>query len=135
MRSRNPTTWMWEQAYDLLQEAERMHRQFFRLSASAQPCPAWEPPADVYEDENELVAVVALPGVPPDRIQVTLEGDTLVVRAESRIPRPPRAGGIRRLEIPYGRFERAIQLPPGRLEAVGRDLVDGCLVLRLRKLS
>jgi HSP20 family molecular chaperone IbpA len=135
MPSRNPTTWMWEQAYDLLQEAERLHRQFFRLSASAHACPVWEPPADVYEDEHELVAVIALPGVPADRIHVSLEGGALVVRAESRSPRPARAGGIRRLEIPYGHFERVIQLPAGRLEAVGRDLVDGCLVLRLRKLD
>ena len=135
MASRNPTTWMWDQAYDLLQEAERLHRQFFRLSASAHACPVWEPPADLYEDDDELVAVIALPGVPQDRVHVTLEGGSLVVRAESRVPRPAHAGGIRRLEIPYGRFERAIALPAGRLEAVSRDWVDGCLVLRLRKLD
>ncbi len=133
MASRNPTTWMWNQAYDLLQEAERLHRQFFRLSASAHACPVWEPPADLYEDDDELVAIIALPGVPEDRIQVTLEDGSLVVRAESRVPRPVRAGEIRRLEIPYGHFERAIKLPAGRLEAVSRDLIDGCLVLRLRK--
>jgi HSP20 family protein len=135
MASRNPTTWMWEQAFDLLQEAERLHRQFFRLSAAGGTCPVWEPPADVYEDGEELVAVIALPGVPADRIKVTLEGDSLVVRAESRLPRPARAGGIRRLEIPYGHFERAIKLPAGRLEPIARDLIDGCLVLRLRKLD
>jgi HSP20 family protein len=135
MASRNPTTWMWDQAYDLLQEAERLHRQFFRLSASGHECPVWEPPADVYEDDDELVAVVALPGVPADRVQVTLEGGSLVVRAESRATRAARAGAIRRLEIPYGRFERAIALPAGRLEAVSRELIDGCLVLRLRKLD
>jgi HSP20 family protein len=135
MASRNPTTWMWDQAYDLLQEAERLHRQFFRLSATAHACPVWEPPADLYEDDDELVAVVALPGVPAESIRVTLEDGSLVVRAESRLQRPARAGAIRRLEIPYGRFERAIELPAGRLEAVSRDLVDGCLVLRLRKLN
>jgi HSP20 family molecular chaperone IbpA len=135
MAARNPTTWMWDQAFDLLDEAERLHRQFFRLSASAQACPVWEPPADVYEDDDELVAVVALPGVPAEAIRLTLEDSSLVVRAESRIPRPARAGEIRRLEIPYGRFERAIKLPAGRLEVAARDLVDGCLVLRLRKLD
>jgi HSP20 family molecular chaperone IbpA len=126
---------MWDQAFDLLDEAERLHRQFFRLSASAHACPVWEPPADLYEDEDELVAVVALPGVPAENIRLTLEDGSLVLRAESRIPRPARAGEIRRLEIPYGRFERAIKLPAGRLEVAARDLVDGCLVLRLRKLD
>src|SRR5690349_22072496 len=128
MAARNPTTWMWDQAFDLLDEAERLHRQFFRLSASAHTCPAWEPPADLYEDDEELVAVVALPGVPADSIRLTLEDSSLVVRAESRIPRPVRRGEVRRLEIPYGRFERAIKLPTGRLEVISRDLVDGCLV-------
>jgi HSP20 family protein len=126
---------MWDQACDLLHDAERLHRQFFRLSASAHQRPVWEPPADVFEDEHELIAVIALPGVPADRIQVAVESGMLVIRAESRIPRPARAGEIRRLEIPYGRFERAIELPEGRLEAVARELVDGCLVLRLRKLN
>jgi HSP20 family molecular chaperone IbpA len=95
----------------------------------------WEPPADLYEDDEGLVAVVALPGVPAEAVRLTLEDGSLVVRAESRIPRPARPGEIRRLEIPYGRFERAIKLPAGRLEVVARDLVDGCLVLRLRKLD
>ena len=126
---------MWEQAFDLLQETERLHRRFFRLGASVHECPAWEPPADVYEDDHELTVVVALPGVPVERIEITVESGALVVRAESRIPRPTRAGEIRRLEIPYGRFERVIELPPGRLEAVSRELVDGCLVLRLRKIN
>ena len=134
MASRNPTTWMWDQAYDLLQEAERLHRQFFRLSASAHACPVWEPPANVYEDDDELVAIIALPGVPADCVQVTLESGSLVVRAESRVPRPVRAGEIRRLEIPYGHFERRIELPPGRFDVVRRELADGCLVLGLRKL-
>jgi HSP20 family molecular chaperone IbpA len=41
---------------------------------------------------------------------------------------------IRRLEIPYGRFERRIELPAGRFEIGRRDLADGCLLLTLRKL-
>ena len=33
--------------------------------------PAWEPPVDVFEDEREVVIVVAMPGVPAERVQVT----------------------------------------------------------------
>jgi HSP20 family molecular chaperone IbpA len=130
----NPTTWMWEEACDLLDEAERLHRQFFRLSA-AHAGPVWEPPADVYEDQDQFVVIVALPGVPPERIEVTLESGALVMRAERRMPCPRQAGEIHRLEIPYGYFERSIPLPAGRLQAVARDVVDGCLVLRLKKLN
>ncbi len=55
------------------------------------------------------------------------------MRAERR---PPFAGArraVRRLEIPYGYFERRVRLPEARLVADLRESLDGCLVLRLRK--
>ena len=63
---------MWAQAVELLEQAERMHRQFFRLTRRRQPHQAvWEPPVDMFEDEREIVILVALPGVPADRVEVT----------------------------------------------------------------
>jgi HSP20 family molecular chaperone IbpA len=133
MSSRNPNSWMWAQACDLLDQAERMHRQFFQLGASGRTRAVWEPPVDVFEDELEIIIVVALPGVPAGRVEVTIESGTLVVRAESRVPFAGARGAVRRLEIPYGFFERRIQLPEMRLEAATREFMDGCLILRLRK--
>src|SRR5258706_10988506 len=86
MSSRNATGWMWAEACDLLDQADRMHRQFFRLAASARSRAVWEPPVDVFEDEREIVIVVALPGVAEHGVEITLEQGVLVVRAERRIP-------------------------------------------------
>ena len=61
MASRNSTDWMWTQACALLDEAERMHRQFFRLGVSERTQAVWEPPVDVFEDDSDIVVVVALP--------------------------------------------------------------------------
>lgn len=136
MPPRNPTSWMWEEACTLLDEAERLHRQFFRLSASHRARPVWEPPVDVFEDEHEIILIVALPGVSADRIQVALdESGTLVIQAESAVPFAGPNCEIHRLEIPYGHFERRIQLPAGRYEAGTRELSNGCLMLTLRKLN
>ena len=124
---------MWAQACDLLEQADRMHRQFFRLTSSAQP-QAWEPPVDVFEDENEVVVVVAMPGVAADRVQVVTEPGALTVRGER--PLPLRQGAralVHQLEIPYGYFERRIALPPGQWASISHELANGCLVLRLRK--
>ncbi|MBI4206288.1 MAG: Hsp20/alpha crystallin family protein, partial [Betaproteobacteria bacterium] len=133
MPSRSPTSWMWEEACTLLEEAERLHRQFFRLSASELARPVWEPPVDVFEDEREIIIVVALPGVSAERIEVALdELGTLAIRAESRVPSAGPGCEIHRLEIPYGHFERRIQLPAGRYEAGSRELSNGCLVVTLR---
>jgi len=135
MSQRNPADWMWSQAIELLEQAERMHRQFFRLATSSRARPTWEPPADVFEDEDGIVIMVALPGVPPDRVEVTHEPGMLVVRAERRLPLSGACNAVRQLEIPYGYFERRIPLGQLKLDSATREVVDGCLVLRLRKAA
>ena len=124
---------MWAQACELIAEAERLHRQFFRL-AKVQNTPAWEPPADVFEDEREIAVLVAMPGVSAERVQVTHEAGALVVRGTRPLPFEGARGRIRQLEIPYGAFERRIALPAGNFEVGRPELAQGCLVLRLRKL-
>jgi len=125
---------MWAQACELIADAERLHRQFFRLALD--PAPAtWEPPIDVFEDEREVVVVVAMPGVDAERIQVAREAGALVVRGARPLPFRGARGRLRQLEIPYGAFERRIALPPGEFEVGPPELAQGCLVLRLRKSS
>jgi hypothetical protein len=49
---------------------------------------------------------------------------------------PPSVGHgkqVVRLEIPYGRMRRRIELPPGRYALVERLLDRGCLYLRLTR--
>jgi len=133
MTARFPTDWMWAQAFEVLEEAERMHRQFFRLSTPGCGPVTWEPPVDIFEDDLDVVVLVALPGVPAQRIEVTAESGELVVRAERGLPLASSPRGLRRLEIPYGYFERKIPLPEARLETATREVRDGCLILRLRK--
>ena len=135
MSSRNPADWMWSHAIELLEQAERMHRQFFRLTQSERARPTWEPPVDVFEDESGMVIVVALPGVPADRVEVTFEPGVLVVRAERSLPFADRCRAVRCLEIPYGQFERRIPLGEAKLETGTRELSNGCLILKLRKPS
>ena len=130
----HPTDWMWAQALELLARADSMHRQYFHVSASERAHAQWEPPVNVFEDEREIIVVVALPGVPANSIEVAVEAGLVVVRAQSA---PPFAGlrcAVRRLEIPYGRFERRITLPAEPLELIAHELVDGCLALRLSRL-
>jgi HSP20 family protein len=135
MSSRNPSDWMWAQACDLIEQAERMHRQFFRLTTAAPARTVWEPPIDVFEDEHEVVIVVALPGVPSDGVTVTMEGGALVVRAECPLPFASSRRAVRHLEIPYGYFERRITLQNDGLETGTHESRDGLLIVRLRKLT
>ena len=89
----------------------------------------------MFEDEREIVIVVAMPGVAAERVEVTSEPDVLVVRGERAQPLANSRHLVRQLEIPYGCFERRISLPAMRLEASAHQLTDGCLILRLRKMD
>lgn len=131
----DPKNWMWAEACELLERAERIQRQFFQLGIPTANRPTWEPPADIYETESALVILVALPGVSPARIQVSIEeGGVLVVSGERQLPPEARTADIYRLEIPHGRFARRIELPPGRFIVEQQEVANGCVVLRLRKM-
>ena len=133
-RRNDPADWMWAQACDMIEQADRMHRRFFRLSSTARAQATWEPPLDLFEDEGEVVIVVALPGVAAEQVELQVEAGSLVVRAHRPLPVSGSRHVVRQLEIPYGDFERRIALPAGSLELVSRELTHGCLVLRLRKV-
>jgi HSP20 family protein len=122
---------MWEQACDAMERAERLHRQFFHRNRATS---AWEAPCDIFESAETLTILVALPGVEPDQIKVTLSAGVLIVSCEAPLPHEVRDARIHRLEIPHGHFQRRIELPPARFEITGRHLANGCLKLQLHKL-
>ena len=131
--NRDPHSWMWAEALDMLEQADRMHRQFFALTGTVGALVRWEPPVDLVEGSADVVVTVALPGVAPERIELNLDNGLLVIGAVRAPPACSHNAIIRRLEIPYGRFERRIALPPGRYELVEQVAQNGCLHLRLRK--
>jgi HSP20 family molecular chaperone IbpA len=124
---------MWANAIDLLEQADRLHRQFFAPAGSTGAQVRWEPPVDVVEGPTEVIVTVALPGVAPERIELHLHNEQLAISAVRPAPGGARTTVIRRIEIPYGRFERIVALPSGRYELIEQASVHGCLQLRLRK--
>jgi HSP20 family molecular chaperone IbpA len=135
MRKSDPSDWMWAEACDLIDRAERLHSRFFHLATSTRARASWAPPVDMFEGERELVIVVAMPGVTSDRVEVVREAGALVVRGERPLPFARQSLAVRQLEIPYGAFERRIALPNGRFDAAAPELTQGCLVLRLRRIG
>lgn len=125
--------WMWSEACELLARAERMNRQFFQLRGARMQPPAWQPPADVIETSSEVLVMVALPGVDPDEVQAVIEDGELVIVGRRILPAELRTAVIHRLELPQGRFERRIPLPPGRYSAVRQRTENGCFVVSLQK--
>jgi HSP20 family protein len=125
--------WMWSEACEMLTRAERMHREVFRPTGLQARQPAWEPPVDILETENEVLVLVALPGVDADNAQAVIEDGDLVIAGNRVLPGELRTATIHRLELPQGRFYRRLRLPVGRYTGVRRSVVSGCLVVTLQK--
>ena len=127
---------MWGEALSLLEQADRLHRQFFRV-AGAESAHTWEPPVDVVETDRLVQVHVALPGVERDSITIAAEPGGVIVSALRPFPCRESGAHIHRIEIPYGRFERRIALPLHDpympIELVGKELADGVLTLTFRR--
>jgi HSP20 family protein len=101
----------------------------------AQSTPVWTPSMDMYETEDALVIVLDLAGVDAERTEVHAEPHMLLVRGVRRSrSRPDEMRSYHALEIPYGRFERSVRLPPGLDTAEARaSYRDGLLEITLPK--
>ncbi|MFZ1101446.1 MAG: Hsp20/alpha crystallin family protein [Hyphomicrobiaceae bacterium] len=130
-----PPDWMWSEAFALLAQADRMHREVFRPVSSATHAPAWEPPVDILETAGELLIVVALPGVDPEQTEATIVDGDLVIAGTRVLPRELQTAVIHRLELPQGRFERRVRLPAGTYRQPLRAAANGCLLVRLEKVE
>ncbi|HVN01219.1 MAG TPA: Hsp20/alpha crystallin family protein [Caulobacteraceae bacterium] len=126
--------WMWSDALQMLARAEKLHRQMF-YPVVRQSQVAWQPPVDVIETEREVLVLAALPGVDVGKVEAVIDGAALVIAGQRTLPPELRTATIHRLELPQGRFERRVPLPPGRYGGVSRAEANGCLVIKLSKAS
>ena len=134
MQDYNPKIQMLAEAMELFERADRLQRQFFRLGA-IKPSPWWEPPIDMFGDDEQLGLLVAMPGVAPGDFEVVFEQSDLIVRGERLLDAGLFPVAILRLEIPYGRFERRIPLPAGQYRVIDMQLENGCLRLNLGRIK
>jgi HSP20 family protein len=67
-------------------------------------------PVNVFETENELMVVAAMPGMEASNIDIRVDDTDLTIRAEKRGPGQERHRYLRR-EWSYGPYERTIELP------------------------
>ncbi len=89
---------------------------------------------DVYAAEADLVVLANLPGVRPEEVDITVEGNTLTIAGETRSARKEDEGSSLIQEIRRGAFSRTLTLPAG-LEAdkATATFEDGVLTLTIPK--
>ncbi|MEO2168253.1 MAG: Hsp20/alpha crystallin family protein [bacterium] len=78
------------------------------------------PRVDVYTDEDAAVVRAEVPGVPPDKIELSVEDDVLTLRGTRVADELPEGMAWRRQERGHGEFQRRMRLP-FRIEAGAVD--------------
>lgn len=101
--------------------------------ADNEPGPA-QLPLDVIEVAGEFVVTASVPGIDPKDLDISIEGNVLTIRGETKATRNTDAATYLRRELRWGSVERSLRLPPtvdsGKAEAV---FDHGILTLTLPK--
>ncbi len=104
-----------------------------RKAFSTLPSP-WVPRIDIYEQGEELVVEVELPGVDHRDLSLIVHANRLELSGKKREEEAAQGGNYIRLEREYGFFSRFVPLPclvsPDHSQAW---IEDGVLVVRLKK--
>jgi HSP20 family protein len=89
---------------------------------------------DVYATDEDLVVEANLPGVKPEEVDITVEGNILTIAGETRAARKDEEGSTLIQEIRRGAFSRTLTLPEGlEAERATATFEDGVLTLRIPK--
>lgn len=91
------------------------------------------PPVDVFEDAGGITLYADLPGVPRERLDIQLEGDTLTIEGEVVLDTPAgMAAGHAEVALPRYRrtFTLSRELDAGKVSA---EFHQGVLRLRIPK--
>jgi HSP20 family protein len=116
----------WDPFRDLMSIQGELNRLFGRTYAGmdsdqAGPAGSWMPPLDIFEQKDQYVVNLELPGIDPNDVEVSVEDSTLVVRGERQFYRDVDEESFHRVERRFGAFSRSLALPstadPQRIEA------------------
>ena len=94
---------------------------------------AVQPAIDVFEDAGGITLLADMPGVPKDKLELNVEGDTLVVEGGMQLQTPD---GLETIyaEVRLPRYRRSFgltrELDTSKIDA---KLKDGVLTLRIPK--
>src|SRR4051794_17797434 len=105
----------WDPWGEMLSLREAMNRlledSFVRPATGATSTAGGNLALDVWQDKDKIEVSAALPGMKPEDVEITVQGDVLIIRGEQKQQGERKEGNYLMRERRVGSFYRAIQLP------------------------
>ncbi len=83
------------------------------------------PSADIYETDKDVVVEIEVPGIDPEKVDISIRENVLKIEGEERKEREEKKRGYYRKEIRSGHFRRLLTLPtevkPEKAKATYKD--------------
>jgi HSP20 family protein len=104
------------------------------LKEQGQPTSMWRPPTDVYETLGNVVILIEIAGMDPDKIEVEFSDKILRVHGQRVGQR--HSATCHCLEVQYGEFSSEVYLPGSYdLDGIEAEYKDGFLTITLPKVK
>ncbi len=117
-----------------LQEEMNMLFERFFGRRPLTPATGVFPPINVTEDDDNLYLTAELPGIPADKIDITVEEESVTIKGERKAEPEGEEVSYHRKEREEGEFSRTITLPTRIVaDKVTAEAKDGVLSLVLPK--
>jgi len=129
----------WEPFRDLVSLREAMDRLFEESvvrpgGAALAPRAVGALAVDVYETDEDVVVKTSVPGVDPEELDISITGDTLTIKGETRAEEEVEEENYVYRERRYGAFSRSMTIPSSvKADEADAEFEDGVLTLRLPK--
>lgn len=107
----------WEPMREMLSLREAMDKLFEESFVGPQWRSLWQAEGgatlamDVYETDDALVVSAPVPGIKPEEVEITITGNTLTIKGETKAEEREEKGNFIRQEVRYGSFQRSLALP------------------------
>lgn len=121
-------------AMSQLFEESMVRRSPFGALAFGRPEGASFPAVDMYETEGEVMVKASLPGMKPEEVDITITGNALEIRGETKEETEEKRGDYYYKERSYGSFQRSLTLPVEiKANEAEATFENGVLMLKLPK--
>ena len=93
-----------------------------------------EAPIDMYHTDESVVVKATVPGIKPEEVDITITGDTLTIKGETKSEEEVKEEHYFRKERRYGAFSRSILLPNSlKTDKAEASFENGVLTLTIPK--